>query len=145
MILRGEVTVGELANCVRCDTVYVKTTRDMCMSCFQKEEKAFQKVYAFLRVRKNRQATLSEIVDATEVKETLITKFIKERRLQVKNFPNLGYPCENCFTVISSGKLCDNCIGKLKEDLTAYEQMEERNSKKEKKVDTFYAIDKHGK
>ncbi|MBT2600135.1 MULTISPECIES: TIGR03826 family flagellar region protein [unclassified Oceanobacillus] len=141
--------MGELANCVRCDTVYVKTTRDICTDCFQKEEQAFQKVYAFLRVRKNRQATLSEIVDATEVKEVLITKFIKERRLQVKNFPNLGYPCENCNTTITSGKFCDNCLDKLKEELSAFEQIEERkliNEQSEgKKVDTYYAIDKHGK
>ncbi|MFS0750796.1 TIGR03826 family flagellar region protein [Oceanobacillus sp. 1P07AA] len=141
--------MGELANCVRCDTVYVKTTRNICADCYQKEEQAFHKVYAFLRVRQNRQATLSEIVDATEVKETLITKFIKERRLHVKNFPNLGYSCENCNTQITSGKLCDNCINKLKDDLSTFEQMEERKLNQEltaeKKVNTYYAIDKHGK
>src|SRR5690625_5643347 len=73
----------------------MKTTQDICPDCVRKEEKAFQKVYRFLSKRENREATIAEIVKATEVEEELIIKFIRTNRLQRSRFPKLAYPCEN--------------------------------------------------
>src|SRR5690625_6316215 len=75
----------ELANCANCNQVFVKTVRDICRDCYEAEEKAFEIVYRFLSKRKNREATLKEIVEATEVEESLIIKFIKEKRLRTRS------------------------------------------------------------
>src|SRR5690625_303533 len=101
--------MGELANCENCNAVFVKTVRNICQECFNEEEKAFEIVYRFLMRRKNRQATIMEIVDATGVEENLIIKFIKEKRLRTTQFPNLSYPCEKCGKPINTGKLCNDC------------------------------------
>ncbi|MBR3117972.1 MAG: hypothetical protein IKF29_01915 [Oceanobacillus sp.] len=141
--------MAELANCVRCNTVFVKGLRDICQNCYRKEEEAFQTVYRFLRERKNREATLIEIIEATGVEESLIIKFIKEKRLLPSDFPKLAYPCEKCGNEITSGKLCISCTEELKNDLTAYEKtekvMEEACKKSSSNIDTYYAIDKHKK
>jgi len=139
------LTMGELTNCLKCNAVFVKTTQDICPDCVRKEEKAFQKVYRFLSKRENREATIAEIVKATEVEEELIIKFIRTNRLQRSRFPKLAYPCENCGVDIVSGKLCEECSNEI---LTKFEQAEKiaekekQQRKKEKKIDTYYSIDK---
>ena len=135
--------MAELANCVRCNTVFVKGLRDICQNCYRKEEEAFQTVYRFLRERKNREATLIEIIG------NCLSRFIKEKRLLPSDFPKLAYPCEKCGNEITSGKLCISCTEELKNDLTAYEKtekvMEEARKKSSSNIDTYYAIDKHKK
>src|SRR5690625_7951722 len=101
--------MAELANCARCNQVFVKSVRDICLDCYREEEEAFEKVYKFLSKRENREATLEEIVKATKVEEELIIKFIRTNRLQKSRFPKLAYPCERCGVHISKGKLCENC------------------------------------
>ncbi|MHA6252371.1 TIGR03826 family flagellar region protein [Oceanobacillus sp. CAU 1775] len=139
--------MAELANCARCEAVFVKTIRDICQNCYREEEDAFQKVYEFLRIRKNREATITEIVEATEVEEELIIKFVKEKRLTPKDFPMLAYPCERCGADINKGKLCSNCSDELKKDLSQFEEdekkMKERAEQERKNV--YFTMSKRDK
>ncbi|MFD2044987.1 TIGR03826 family flagellar region protein [Ornithinibacillus salinisoli] len=138
--------MAELANCSRCDAVFVKSIRDICQKCYKEEEKDFQTVYQFLRKQKNREATLIEVVEATGVDENLIIKFIKEKRLHTSKFPKLAFPCEKCGKSIVSGKLCSACSEEFLHDLEQYEQIEQRSTKikEEKKTQNiYYTIDKH--
>src|SRR5690625_1091472 len=139
------LTMGELTNCLKCNAVFVKTTQDICPDCVRKEEKTFQKVYRFLSKRENREETIAEIVKATEVEEELITKFIRTNRVQRSRFPKLAYPCESRGVYLVSGKLCEECSNEI---LTKFEQAEKsaekekQQRKKEKKIDTYYSINK---
>lgn len=139
----GVVYMAELANCSNCNAVFAKSMRDICQACFHEEEAAFKIVYLYLTKRKNREATLNEIVEATEVEEKLIIKFIKERRLRTSQFPNLGYPCEKCGENIVTGKLCKHCSEELIADLEHDEQIKEREKEKEReKSQIYYSITK---
>jgi flagellar operon protein (TIGR03826 family) len=123
-------TVAELANCTKCGRLFVRmSTRDVCESCYQEEERQFERVYTFLRKRENRTATMAQIVEATGVAEKLITKWIREGRLQLVRFPNLTYPCESCGTMIREGRLCANCLGKLQKDLRQMEARKDQNAR----------------
>lgn len=137
----------ELANCSRCGAVFVKDIRDICRACFKEEEESFQIVYDFLKQRKNREATLIEIVEATGVEEELIIKFIKEKRLRQSQFPKLAYPCERCGEHITTGSLCEECSEELKYDLQVHEHeeaMQERLIERiEEKERTYFTLDKH--
>ncbi|MFD1416985.1 TIGR03826 family flagellar region protein [Oceanobacillus jeddahense] len=133
--------MGELANCERCNRVFVKQFREICNDCYKKEEEDFRTVYNFLRKRENRMATIGQIVEATAVDESLLHKFIREKRLQPSNFPNLSYPCERCQRPITEGSLCTSCQTELKEDLVqhdAVESIQEKVSKEERET-TYYA------
>ncbi|MDY0408921.1 TIGR03826 family flagellar region protein [Virgibacillus soli] len=141
--------MGELANCSRCGAVFVKQIRDICHNCYQEEEKAFKIVYAFLTKQKNREATIQDIVEATEIEEELIIKFIKEGRLRQSQFPKLSYPCERCGRQIVTGKLCQTCMGQLKKDLTQHEQVEalhKKHENEEKESESVYfALERYKK
>ncbi|WP_085991345.1 TIGR03826 family flagellar region protein [Oceanobacillus senegalensis] len=138
--------MADLANCSRCGAVFVKGIRDLCQNGYLEEEKAFQTVYNFLKERKNRQATMKEIVEATGVEERLITKFIREKRLLISKFPNLAYPCEGCGADITSGKLCRNCQESFKKDLQIQNELDKKleqiRQKENSKSNTYYTLNK---
>jgi len=125
--------MGELANCPVCDTLFVETKfRSVCDKCYKEEEKKYETVYAFLRKRDNRKALLDEVVEGTEVSRDLILKFIRTGRIQLSNFPNLGYPCEKCGTSIRDGRLCESCSQDIQKQLHQVEQeaqISERNKR----------------
>lgn len=138
--------MAELTNCTKCGKVFVKNLRDICQDCYKEEEAAFKIVYEFLKKQKNREATLREVVEATGVEETLITKFIKEKRLRTSMFPKLGYPCERCGTPITTGKICTSCSVELHKELNKIDKIEkvvERNKESQAKEKIYYTLDKH--
>src|SRR5699024_6023902 len=141
--------MSELAYCVRCNQVFAKTVRDICLDCYREEEKAFEIVYKFLSKQENREATLQEIVNATEIEEELIIKFIRNNRLRTSQFPKLSYPCERCSTPIVSGTLCANCSDSILKQFKHHEAIEQREKevtqREREKISTYYTLDKHEK
>ncbi|SFA88166.1 flagellar operon protein TIGR03826 [Lentibacillus halodurans] len=138
--------MAELANCSRCGNVFVKSIRDVCQACYKEEEEAFQVVYRFLSKRENREATMKEIIKATDVEEELITKFIKEGRLRTSDFPKLAYPCERCGVGIVRGKLCANCSDDLKNDLEHHERLKNHETEQKNGHEKiYYAFNKYKK
>ncbi|SHM96852.1 TIGR03826 family flagellar region protein [Gracilibacillus kekensis] len=133
--------MSELANCARCDKVFVKTTKVVCPECVKEDEKLFQIVYNFLKKRENRQATIPEIVEATEVREDIILQFVKDNRLRSTQFPNLSFPCERCGEPIAQGKLCEGCTSDISSDLRHEQELERikrRNDNEKNKVRTYF-------
>lgn len=139
--------MAELDNCARCGNVFAKTIRDICYSCYQEEEKAFQLVSQFLRKQQNRRATISQISEGTGVDEDLIIKFVKEKRLQTSQYPNLAYACEKCGNNITEGRLCKDCSDDLIKEVRRVEELEERkiNRGHDEKTTIYYTLDKHKK
>lgn len=139
--------MSELANCMNCGAVFVKNIRNICRNCYEKEEKAFETVYHFLLPRKNRQATLIDIVDATGIEEKLIIKFIREKRLRTSDFPMLAYGCERCGKNITTGKLCTKCQTELRRELHKLEAEKERKTNRqlaeESKPDVYYTFNRN--
>ncbi len=131
--------MAELKNCASCGAIFAKTIRDICPACYQAEEEAFQKVYGFMMKRKNREAMIPEIVEATEVPEELIIKFIKQQRLRAAQFPNLTYPCERCAEPITDGRICENCRKTISTVVQTEEELE-ANKQEEKNDPIYYAM-----
>lgn len=117
----------DLVHCANCDKIMVANQfRDICEDCYKEEEKKFETVHKYMRKRENRAATMEQIVEATDVSDELILKFIKNGRIQVKQFPNLGYPCDKCGAIIQTGKLCENCAAELRKEIALHENEELR-------------------
>src|SRR4051812_444551 len=105
----------DVINCPSCGNLMVRNKfRDVCGNCWKEEEKLYDIVYKFIRIRENRAATIPQVVEATGVEEEVLLKFIKMGRLKLTQFPNLGYPCDKCGTIIRTGKLCNSCAQELR-------------------------------
>ena len=114
--------MGELKDCPSCGDFFNYTgVRDVCAKCASNEETLYQEVYKFLRKRENRAATIERICEVTGVKESLLHKWVRKGRLQPAMFPNLGYPCDSCGKLTTTGKLCVNCIQELKTGLNTFD------------------------
>lgn len=120
------MSLGKLANCSRCDALFVQAARDICPKCYQIVEQEYELCAKFLRKRENRGSTIYQVSEATGVSVKQITKFIKEGRISVEGNPHLGYPCESCGTLIRKGNICESCMRALKHDITQDLDVEKR-------------------
>ncbi|MCA1031436.1 hypothetical protein LCL95_10410 [Bacillus timonensis] len=135
--------MGELMNCPKCNALFVKTNlRDVCDKCYKEEEKAYETVYSFIRKRENRKATLVEVVEGTGISQDLIIKFIRTGRLQLAQFPNLGYPCQKCGNLIREGKLCNDCTSDIHNQLANVQKEQEREREIKERMKGTYLADK---
>lgn len=130
----------EIRKCPTCDQFFNYTgIRENCAECAQKEERIFEEVYRFLRRRENRAASVERIVEETGVEEELLYKWVRRGRLQPAQFPNLGYPCDKCGKLTTSGKLCEPCQKELQNDLNQYEAATEfRDSIKKSEEGAYF-------
>lgn len=131
---KGDKTMVDLIDCPSCGAIYVKNKfRDVCDACYKEEEQHYDAVYKFLRKRENRAATIPTVIEETGIDEDLLLKFIRTGRLKVATFPNLGYPCDKCGSLIKKGKLCNDCADELREELETFQKEENRKKELEKR------------
>ena len=118
----------ELDNCPNCDAIFVKSAfRDVCEACAREEDADFEEVYQYIRKRANRTASMKQVIEATGVAEERIVKFVKNGRLRLSQFPNLGVPCEKCGAPVKDGgRLCTLCAKELRTDLAQFELEEQQ-------------------
>lgn len=109
--------MAELSNCIYCGQVFVKEASSVCRNCQKDIDRQFHTVYDYIKTKAHRQATVQEVHEATQVETWLIYKWIEDRRLDTKSFPNMGYPCHSCGQPIQRGKLCDSCLKHMQRDL----------------------------
>lgn len=81
-----------------------------------------------MRQKENRMATMLDVCEHTGVEEQTLRQFIREGRLMVSAFPNLGYPCESCGKMIQLKRLCTDCQSKLDDEIAS---LNKKDSSKE--------------
>ncbi|MEH6940755.1 TIGR03826 family flagellar region protein [Bacillus sp. JJ722] len=133
--------MGDISNCPNCNGIFLRTKfRDVCDKCFKEEELIFEKVYQYIRKKENRKATMEQVIEDTGVDEDLLVKFVRMGRLKTSQFPNLGYRCESCGSLIHEGKYCTACTSNMQHQLKTFEQEEKRKEEileRERRI-TFY-------
>lgn len=118
--------MAEIRNCPSCKGIFNYTgIRDICEMCAKEEQEKFEEVHQYLRRRENRAAKVERIVKETGVSTKLLFKWVRKGHLHPSRFPGLGYPCDNCGELITTGKICETCTNKLKSQLDAYEASQE--------------------
>lgn len=136
--------MGEVRNCPKCNTLFnYNGIREICGKCYTAEEDMYEVVYRFLRKRENRAATVERIVEVTGVEEGLLHLWVRKGRLQPALFPNLGYPCDSCGKLTTTGKLCASCQKELKSELQKVEAAEEFREAIQRNEKGTYLSDKN--
>ncbi|MBU9711768.1 TIGR03826 family flagellar region protein [Evansella tamaricis] len=137
--------MNELENCPNCGKLFIRALRGVCNNCFSEVENKFKTVHNFIRRRENRMATVDEVHEATEVKKDLIYQFIREGRILLAQFPNLGFPCEKCGTFIKEGRICESCRKELRsglDQLSKESAFQDRQKQREReKIQTYHSLE----
>ncbi|OEH86722.1 hypothetical protein BHU72_00140 [Desulfuribacillus stibiiarsenatis] len=130
-----------LSNCPRCGRLFDNTFKDICQQCTHEEEQYYQKVRKY--VKEHKDCTIHEASEATDVPVKLITRFIKQGRINLKNNPNMLYPCEGCGAFIAAGRFCNSCMTDLQKGLSEAGKKPEPELKKPREGDnkTGYHFD----
>lgn len=124
----------DVRNCRKCGKIFnYLLGPPICQACRDKLEEKFQEVKKY--VRENKSVGLPEISEACEVEISQIQFWIREERLTFSDDSPVGIECENCGTMIKTGRFCEKCKGKLAKELDPGEKKRTLVAKPERKVD----------
>ncbi|MFE5317100.1 flagellar protein [Paenibacillus sp. NPDC056579] len=118
------MSILAVANCPGCGRVFQRNLRNMCTDCMKSLDSEFDICYRFML--QNRKATTEQLRSATGVSSQRLTAWIKEKRLSVKDFPHLSYPCNSCGVPIHQNQLCVSCSSRISRDIRDLLHKEEK-------------------
>ena len=114
--------MGDIRNCKKCGRMYSYMGGKvyLCEECVAEEQDDFKKVKEYLYA--NPGAIMTQVASDTGISTKKLTRYLREGRLEIhgEEGKNLLLPCDNCGKGIKSGKLCNDCEGKLKSNIKGF-------------------------
>ncbi|MBO5031640.1 MAG: class I tRNA ligase family protein [Lachnospiraceae bacterium] len=105
-------------NCKKCGKLFNHISgKPICPACREKLEETFQSVKKY--IRDHHMADIKEVSEACDVEPTQIQQWIREERLEFTADSPVKLPCENCGTMIQSGKYCEKCKREMANNLAS--------------------------
>ena len=108
---------GRLDNCIICGRLFLKVHTDSCLDCFLKSEHDLESVADFLGIEKNRNATIEDVSECTNVSVKQIAGFLRDGLIFSEDYPNLGYRCSHCGKLIKRQLLCNECFNQFSSEV----------------------------
>lgn len=107
----------DIRNCKMCGRLYNHISgMRVCPDCANKLEEKFQQVKEY--IRENKQASLTMIAEENDVSIPQIKQWIREERLVFTEDSIVGIECENCGTMIRTGRFCKKCKDEMASNMT---------------------------
>lgn len=105
-----------VSNCKSCGRLFnVLVNEKICPACKQALEDDFQRVKKYLEENPN--ASVEEVSRENDVTVKQIKQWVREERLVFSEGSIEGVECENCGTLIRTGRFCEECKLKMKNNL----------------------------
>lgn len=106
----------EVKNCRNCMRLFnYLNGPQLCPACIRKLEEKFAEVKEYLE--ENRGATMQQIAEDNDVSIKQIKQWVREERLYFSDDSPYGIDCEICGKMIKSGRYCNECRGKVTNNL----------------------------
>lgn len=112
----------EVTNCKACGNLfnYISGER-LCPSCKKKLEDIFIKTKKY--IRENPDVGINQVSTECNVSVSQIKKWVRQERLSFSKDSPIGIECENCGTMIKTGRFCQTCKAQMINKLdSAYEK-----------------------
>ena len=104
----------DIRNCKHCGALFQYNGSSICPKCSKALEKKLVEVKDYLDEHKG--ATVQQVSEETGVSVKQLHRWVKEERLMFAPGVDTGVVCQNCGTPIASGRLCDRCRERLKNE-----------------------------
>ncbi len=120
----------DVRNCKNCGKLYnyISGQPPLCNACLKLLEDKFAVVKEY--IYNNPGAGMQEVAEENDVSTMQIQKWIREERLAFSEDSVVGIECENCGTMIKTGRFCKACKDKLVNNLGSLYKEEETQTKK---------------
>lgn len=121
-------------NCRKCGRIFNYVVGPhICPACREKQEEKFQEVKNF--IRNNKDATINVVSEECDVEIPQIQQWVREERLAFSDDSPIGVSCENCGTMIKTGRFCEKCKREMANDLSSAIRKPEAPKPEPKKQD----------
>ena len=134
----------DVRNCRGCGRLFnYFSGPPICQACRENLEEKFQQVKEYLRDNPN--SSIQAVSDDNEVSVAQIRQWVREERLTFSDDSPIGIPCESCGKTIKTGRFCDECKGKMKNDFSSMikkPQTAQENPKNFREKDKMRFLDK---
>lgn len=107
----------DVRNCRSCGKLfnYISGQPPLCNACLMALEEKFAAVKEY--IYNHPKAGMQEVAEENDVSTIQIQKWIREERLAFSDDSVVGIECENCGTMIKTGRFCKACKDKLASNL----------------------------
>lgn len=107
----------EVKNCKSCGKMFNYIGKPICPTCEKKLEDKFQEVKQY--VKEHKEASITVVAEENDVSVNQIKRWVRQERLAFSDASMVGLECENCGTLIKTGRFCENCKLKLQMNLSS--------------------------
>lgn len=120
----------DVINCKGCGRLFNALTRTrLCPNCQAKLEEKFQEVKKY--INDNPGSTIDAVSQECDVSAKQIKQWIRDERLSFSEESMQGIECEQCGTMIRSGRFCEACKNKLQNELRSATYVQPTETKKQ--------------
>ncbi len=114
----------EVKNCIKCMKLFNYVSGpSICPACRKNIEEQFKEVRLY--IRKNSDASISEVAEACNTDVKQIRQWIREERLSFSSDSSIGIECESCGKSIKTGRFCEACKVQMATNLSSAYKKEE--------------------
>lgn len=107
----------DVRNCKNCGRLFnYLSGPSICPVCRSNADKKFVQVKEY--IRDNPGATMQMVADDNDVSVQQIRQWVREERLEFSADSPVGIECESCGATIRTGRFCENCKGRMRNDLS---------------------------
>lgn len=109
----------EVRNCRGCGRLYnyIGSVTPMCPNCMKSLDEKYESVKQY--IYDNPRANINQVSMELEVSIQQLQRWIREERLSFSDDSAVGIECENCGTMIKTGRFCLECKAKLKNEINS--------------------------
>lgn len=100
----------DVRNCTRCKKIFNYVGgQPVCAQCKKELEELFKETRLY--IRRNPDASITEVSEKCNVDLKQIRQWIREEKLSFSKDSEIGIECEKCGKSIRTGRFCDACKG----------------------------------
>lgn len=119
--------VDNVLTCIQCGNLFKGFNRPVCITCKVEEDKVVAEIRKFLR--KDPDASASELCDAVGCSISLLSRLIDEGRVVMKQNKS-PLSCQICSKKIPRGKICSTCAAQLSSGIDSNVKTSEKSHQK---------------
>lgn len=102
----------DVRNCKECGKLFnYLSGPSLCPACMKKLDDKYSIVKEY--IYENPGASIQQVSEENDVSVGQLKKWVREERLAFSDDSLVGLECENCGTMIRTGRFCKNCKDKM--------------------------------
>lgn len=124
----------DIRNCKNCGAMFNYIGKPLCPGCEKMLEDKFQEVKKY--VKEHPEAPITVVAEENDVTVNQIKRWVRQERLAFSDSSMVGLECENCGTMIKTGRFCESCKQTMQNNLSSVIKKKPEPKREEKQKES---------